>query len=222
MSTSNLSEHPHKDQPIKTGGSEADSAELFIIMLHGRGSNPEDMLGLAGHLHQEKVRFLAPQAYNFTWYPYPFTYPVSHNEPHLSSALAKVDEMVEDLISGGTDSRRIMIMGFSQGACLATEYVARNPRPYGGVAGLSGGLIGPEIEEERYKGSLSNTPVFLGCSNIDPHIPEQRVHDTERILTWLDAEVSTQIYPGMGHMVNEDEIDHVNEIIAKALGKNSA
>ena len=208
---------PHANQPVLNGGAELDGAELYAIMLHGRGAHPNDMLGLASYFNQQHVRYIAPQAFNNTWYPFPFTYPPQQNEPFLTSALNRVGGLLEELYSHNITSDRIFLMGFSQGACLAIEFAARNPRSYAGIIGLSGGLIGDRIDPQRYQGSMNSTPVFLGCSDIDPHIPAERVHETEKIMKTLEADVTKKIYPGMGHTVNEDEIDFINGLINSGL-----
>lgn len=208
---------PHASQPVFNGGAELDNASLFAIMLHGRGAHPNDMLGLASYFNQEHIRYIAPQASANTWYPLPFTYPEEQNEPYLSSALSRIDQLIEELNSHNITTDRILLTGFSQGACLSLEYAARNPRSYAGVVGLSGGLIGNTIDHGRYKGSLEKTPIFLGCSDEDPHIPVERVYETERVIKKLDAKVTRTIYPGMGHTVNEDEIQYINQLMSSLL-----
>lgn len=204
---------PHQDQPVETAGSSLDTASAAVIMTHGRGATARGMIQLANEFDQDTVAYLAPQANRRTWYPNSFLAPVESNEPGRSSGLAVLQRLVDETASEGIPSARVMLLGFSQGACLASEFVARNPTRYGGVAVLSGGLIGDEIQIEAYSGDLAGTPVFLGCSDSDPHIPESRVHETADVFDRLSAQVTTRIYEGMGHGINEDEVAHVNQMI---------
>jgi len=164
---------------------------------------------LTSHIGQEGFAYLAPEAANWTWYPQRFIVPRGQNEPYLSSALEKVGAVVQHLNDAGIPSEKIVLLGFSQGACLALEYAARNPQRYGGVVALSGGLIGAPGELEGYEGNLEDTPVFLGCSDVDFHIPVERVHESRDILKKLGASVEERIYPSMGHTINQDEVDYV-------------
>lgn len=197
-----------------TAGAPPASAAGAVILLHGRGAGPEDMLGLAEALGRPDLAFVAPQAPGRTWYPYSFLAPLADNEPALTQALARVDAAVAGLGSKGFAPERIALIGFSQGACLALEYAARHARRYGGVAALSGGLIGPEGTPRDYAGTLAGTPVFIGCGDRDGHIPLWRVQESTGVLQALGAEVTERIYPGMGHSVNEDEIQRVQAILA--------
>ena len=206
---------PHRDVRIATAGRPADSAAGAVLLVHGRGATAEGILGIAPGLGRDDLAFLAPQAEGHTWYPLSFLSPLERNEPHLSSALAALGRIVDDLERAGMGAERIVLLGFSQGACLATEFAARNPRRYGGVIGLSGGLIGPPGTPRDYEGSLARTPVFLGCSDIDPHIPVERVEETARVLEQIGGEVERRIYPGMGHTVNEDEMERVRALVAR-------
>jgi predicted esterase len=156
---------------------------------------------------------VAPQAAGYSWYPYSFLAPMQQNEPWLSSALARIGEVVAQLEAEGVPEERIVLLGFSQGACLSLEYAARNPRRYGAVIGLSGGLIGPPGTPRNYPGSLAGTPVFLGCSDRDPHIPRERVDETAEVLRTMGGEVTERIYPAMGHTVNQDEVDFVRQFL---------
>ena len=182
-------------------------------MLHGRGAPAEDILELASHLDVKDYALVAPQATNYTWYPYSFLMPPKQNEPWLSSALELIDEVVGDIQEAGVVSSNIFFSGFSQGACLTLEYAARNPQQYGGIVALSGGLIGADDELNGYVGSLNGTPVFMGCSDADSHIPEERVHQSAEIMQGLGATVDVRIYPGMEHTINLDEIKAVSEIM---------
>jgi predicted esterase len=196
-------------------------AKAAMIMLHGRGGSAEDLLALADDLTQPDLACLAPQAAGNSWYPYPFTAPIERNEPWLSSALQAVDKLLERLGNAGFPAERVALLGFSQGACLALEYAARHARRYASVIGLSGGLIGPESTPRDYPGSLAGTPVFLGCSDIDPHIPLARVRETTAVLRRLGALVTERIYPGMGHLINEDEIRFVRGLLAALVREPS-
>lgn len=200
---------PHQGQPVLVVGEPLESARAAMIMIHGRGASAEDILTLVPELNQAGFAYLAPQAAGYTWYPYSFLAPLSSNEPGLSSALAVIASLFERLAEAGIPPERTIILGFSQGACLSLEFVARNARRYGGVAGLSGGLIGPTGTPRDYPGSLDGTPVFLGCSDVDFHIPKQRVQLSAEVLQRLGGDVTMRLYTGMGHTVNEDEIEFV-------------
>lgn len=190
------------------------SARAAVVLLHGRGATAEGMLALGGALGGKDVALVAPQAPARSWYPRSFLAPFDQNEPYLSQALGIVGETVDGLAREGLTPDRVLLAGFSQGACLALEYAARNARRYGGVAGFSGGLIGPEGTPRDYAGSLAETPVFLGCSDVDAHIPEARVYESARALEALGGTVTTRIYPGMAHTVVDDEIRHVQRMLA--------
>lgn len=206
---------PHQDQPAATGGTDIARAKGAMILIHGRGASAESILMLADEFNTPELYYIAPQASSHQWYPHSFLAPTERNEPGLSSGLQVIFDSIKGFENSGIPKEKIILLGFSQGACLASEYVARHPAKYGGLAALSGGLIGDNISAENYSGSLKQTPVFLGCSNIDPHIPKERVDESEKILSSLDAEVTKKIYKGMGHTVNEDEIDEVKNIIQK-------
>lgn len=203
---------PHADRPIETLGPAPTDSAGALVLVHGRGATARGILGLARDVAPPDLAVLAPQAANNTWYPQSFLAPVSENEPHLSSALARLGSIRADLTAAGLSSESIMFIGFSQGACLASEFVARNPMEYGGLAALSGGLIGPLGMAFAYEGSLAGTPVFLGCSDVDPHIPLERVEETADVFRTMDAQVRTEIYEGMGHGINEDEMRIVSDM----------
>ncbi len=204
---------PHEDQPLVTGGTDPDEAHAAVVLVHGRGATARSILDLGREVAPDGVALLAPQAARNTWYPNSFLAPVADNEPGRTSGLAAVDRAVETATDAGIDRDDVAVVGFSQGACLASEYVARTPRRYGGLAALSGGLIGETVDRERYGGALEDTPVFLGCSDRDPHIPEERVHATAEVLEDLGADVTVRIYEGMGHGVNRDEVDRVSAMV---------
>jgi predicted esterase len=206
---------PHQGQPVLAGGAPLHQAWSAVLLVHGRGATAHDIMTLAAELPCEACAYLAPQAANNSWYPYAFLEPMERNEPYLSSALARLGQVFETIGEAGVPPERILIVGFSQGACLASEYVARNARRYGGLAALSGGLIGPDGTPRDYAGSLEGTLVFLGCSDIDPHIPKQRVQHTADVLGALGAEVTMRLYPGLGHTVNADEMKIVRGMLEK-------
>lgn len=208
---------PHQTIQAATYGAPLTRAKAAMIMVHGRGATAQSMFSLADEFAQPDVHYVAPQALNHTWYPYSFLQPKENNQPGLSSGLQRIHDLMEEIKSAGIPAEKIILLGFSQGGCLATEFAARHPQKMGGVVGLSGGLIGPEIDASHYTGSMEQTPVFLGCSNIDPHIPKERVDETEAVFEKLNADVTKSIYPGMPHMVNEDEIKTVRGMMAKLL-----
>jgi predicted esterase len=210
-------EDPHRAQRVAHRGAPLARAKAAMIVLHGRGADAEGIAALADVLAQPDIACLAPQAAGHSWYPYPFTAPIERNEPWLTSALGVVDGLLERLGEAGFPPERVVLLGFSQGACLGLEYAARHARRFGGVVGLSGGLIGPDGTPRDYPGSLAGTPAFLGCSDIDPHIPLARVHETTAVLRRLGAAVSERIYPGMGHLINDDEISAVRGLLAALL-----
>jgi predicted esterase len=205
---------PHQGQPVLIAGEPLESARAAMILVHGRGASAEDILTLVPELNQAGFAYLAPQAAGYTWYPYSFLAPLSSNEPWLSSALAVIASLLEKVAEAGIPPERTILLGFSQGACLSLEFAARNARRYGGLAGLSGGLIGPDATPRDYQGSLDGTPVFLGCSDVDFHIPKERVQLSAEVLQRLGGNVTMRLYPGMGHMVNEDEIQFVQGMMA--------
>ena len=202
---------------VATAGASVARAKSAMILLHGRGASAESMLGLAEVFAEPDVAYLAPQAPGGSWYPYSFLAPIDQNEPQLSRALAAVEKLVEELDGQGFGAQRLALLGFSQGGCLALEFAARNARRYGAVIGLSAGLIGPEDTPRAYAGSLAGTHVFLGCSDIDAHIPLERVQDSARVLRGLGGNVVQRIYSGMGHTINDDEIGHVRAALAGIL-----
>jgi len=207
-------QEPHGGQPVLLAGEPLERARAALVMVHGRGGTAESILELAFELKQPGFVYLAPQAAQNTWYPQSFLAPISSNEPWLSSALTLLGTVIQRIEEGGIPPERTMLLGFSQGACLALEYAARHARRYGGVVALSGGLIGPDGTPRDYPGSFAGTPVFLGCSDRDFHIPKERVQLSAEVLRRLDADVTMRLYPNMGHMVNQDEIDFVSGMMA--------
>lgn len=209
--------NPHNTQPILAAGEPLESAIAAMIMIHGRGATAESILTLSQHFHMDGFAYLAPQAAHNTWYPQRFIVPQNDNEPWLSSAKDRVGDALQMVLDAGLSADNVIFLGFSQGACLATEYPARNPQKYGGIIALSGGLIGTDDEITGYDGSLDGTPVFLGCSDIDFHIPKERVQATADALKGIGGDVTMTLYPGMGHTVNDDEIEQVKHIMTQVL-----
>ena len=213
----------HRGGPVLLAGTPLAEASAALILVHGRGASARSIMTLADELDlPDGFACAAPQAANATWYPTSFLAPLSQNEPWLSSALATVGDVVTHMTDAGVPPERIVLLGFSQGACLSLEYAARHPQRYGGVVALSGGLIGsgtipgeqpPDDKTFTYDGSLEQTPVFLGCSDVDAHIPVGRVHTSAEVFTDLDAAVTKRIYPGMGHTVNTDEVAFVRSLV---------
>ncbi len=200
---------------IITAGVPLKEAKKVLIMIHGRGGSAEDILSLAQYLNVKDFALLGPQANNSSWYPYSFMAPVSHNEPWLSSALLMLKEVLGDLIKEGILEENIFFLGFSQGACLTLEFVARNAKKFGGVVAFTGGLIGDRIDPTNYTGDFKRTPFFIGTSNPDPHVPVERVNETAEILKAMKADITAKIYPGMGHTITAKEIDLANKLVFK-------
>lgn len=223
MTGFSASTDPHHGQRVLTTGAPLHAAHAAVIMVHGRGATAEDILTLVPVLgvSAEGLAFLAPQAYGNTWYPNSFLAPIPSNEPGISSSLKVIADLIATLGAAGIPEDRVMLVGFSQGACLSAEFAARNARRYGGVVCLSGGLIGPEGTPRDYPGNLSGTPVFLGCSDIDPHIPAARVRESASVMKHMGASVTMRLYPGMGHLVNDDEIATVRAMMATVAGTPS-
>lgn len=222
MSGRRVDRHPHGEQRVVLAGASLDGAEGAVIALHGRGAGAEDIVALAMEVVPPGVAIVAPQAAGNTWYPYRFLEPMERNEPYLSSALRRVDDLIAELGARGFSSERIGLLGFSQGACLALEATARQPRRYAGVIGFSGGLIGPPGTRFDYEGSLVGTPVFIGSSDVDPHIPKERVEESAAALRRLGADVDARLYPGMGHTVNGDELTAARRILDEAFSSSPA
>lgn len=213
---------PHQGQKVTYAGAPLRVADAALVLLHGRGATAESILDLADGVNVHGVVAVAPQAQYNRWYPQSFLAPLAANEPELSSALAALDTVVSNLVEHGLSRDRIVIGGFSQGACLAAEYVARNPQQYGGLVVLSGGLIGPAGTTFDHAGDLAGTPVFLGCSDVDPHIPLERVHESRDVFERLGGEVTERIYEGMAHTVNDDELAFLRERLHRLVDGESA
>lgn len=217
-----MSSDPHRGQPVLQRGPQPSAARLTMILVHGRGASAEDVLSLAAEFGTADVAYVAPQAAGRTWYPYSFLSPMQNNEPGISSGLDVLAGLVDGLVAQQIPYSRIALLGFSQGACLSLEFAARHPRPYAAVVGLSGGLIGPPGTLRDYPGSLDKTPVFLGCSDIDAHIPLGRVHESAEVFRRMGASVDERIYARMEHTVNKDEIKAVSALLASAGRHGSA
>src|SRR5262245_49277480 len=209
---------PHFGNPVARAGAPLESAKGAMVLVHGRNAAPANILDLFSRLDRPQLAAVAPAAAGGTWYPYSFMAPREQNEPGITSGLFVIESLVTRLLEHGLPSHKIILLGFSQGACLSSEFAMRHPRKYGGVMALSGGLIGPPgTNWDNVQGSLEGTPAFLGCSDVDFHIPATRVIESEAVFRRMGADVERRLYPGMGHMVNEDEIDFVRGVIDDVL-----
>ncbi len=210
---------PHAGQTVMSVGVPLGHGQAVMIMVHGRNAGPENILDLIPRLDRFGFTYLAPTAAGSTWYPLSFLADRSKNEPGLSSGLAVLEHLVEDVVASGIPKHQIVLLGFSQGACLTAEYAVRHADRFGGLLIFSGGLIGPPGTTWNYSGSFAGTPVFLGCSDRDAHIPKQRIEESAAVLTRMGADVTTRLYTGMGHLINDDEITaarHVMDQLAAA------
>ncbi len=205
---------PHAGQPVAQAGRRLGEGRAVVILVHGRNAAPQNILELAGPLAHPALTWLAPAAAGATWYPLSFLADRGRNEPFLSSALRRLDTLVDEVVAAGIPRTRLVLMGFSQGACLAAEFVATRPARYGGLVAFSGGLIGPPGTRWDAGGSLDGTPAFFGCSDVDAHVPRGRVEESARVLERMGAEVVLRIYPGMGHVVSDDELTYARRIVA--------
>jgi phospholipase/carboxylesterase len=212
---------PHHDQPVLTAGRPIAEAAGAVILLHGRGASAEDILGLAAEFERPDLAYLAPAAAGHSWYPYSFLAPFEKNEPWLTSALRKIGATVEQALSAGMPPEKIIIAGFSQGACLATEFTARSATGLGGLVAFTGGLIGPPGTKFSFSGSLANTRVFLGAGDPDAHVPWERVQESADVLRSLGAAVTLQRYPGLPHTISRGEIEEAKKLIAAMLNSFS-
>lgn len=213
---------PHKDTPVHRLGPALESAAGAVIMLHGRGASADDILNLAQAMYKPKLAYLAPAAKDHSWYPKSFLSPRDENEPWLTSALKKVGSTVQLAIDAGIPTDRIIICGFSQGACLTTEYAATHPARYAGLFAFTGGVIGPLGMPMNYSGDLEGTPAFLGSGDPDPHVPWSRVEESAELLEKMNAKVTLRRYPGRAHTVSADEVRYTNAIINEAFGTPSS
>ena len=213
---------PHAGQPVITAGAPLAGAKAAMIMLHGRGADAADIIGLAQVIGRNEVACLAPEAAGHVWYPQRFSAPVAMNQPYLASALATIARLVAAAGENGVPPERVALLGFSQGACLSLEFAARHPRRYGAVFALTGGLIGETVRPEDYSGSLAGTPVFIGAGDADPHIPLARIRESTAILRGLGAEVTERIYPGLPHTIIQEEIVEIRRILDPMLAGSEA
>jgi predicted esterase len=204
---------PHGGQRVLRSGPSPEDARLVAILLHGRGASAEDILGLADQFSATDIAYLAPQAAGSTWYPNSFLAAIQQNEPWLGSALRVVAGLVDQLQQAGVPSDRLVVMGFSQGACLTLEFAARHARRYAGAVAFTGGLIGPEGTPRDYAGNFNGTPVFIGSSDVDPHVPLERIRESTAVLRRMGAIVDERIYPRMGHTINADELEAVDALL---------
>ncbi len=220
--TDSTATDPHAGASVWTAGADLDQAPGAVVLMHGRGATARDILSLVPALDRPRLAYLAPQAADRTWYPNRFLAPLASNEPWLSSALGVIASLLDQIDAAGIPPAQTALIGFSQGACLALEFAARNARRYGGVIGLSGGLIGPPGATRHDHGNLDGTPVFLGCSDIDGHIPKEVVLESAEILRNLGGAVTARLYPGMGHTINDDEIAMVRGMLARFESPSAA
>jgi len=208
---------PHRNQPVLARGRPINSAPAAAILVHGRGVPAEDILGLVEELDHPEFAYLAPEAAGNTWYPYSFLTPIARNQPWLNSALGFLGRVIEQAVAAGVPQTKVALVGFSQGACLATEFVAKNAARYGGLVAFTGGLIGPPGTEFSYSGDLSGTPCFLGAGDPDPHVPWERVQESASVLSTLGGAVTLRRYPGLPHTINQDEIEQVKQLLSQML-----
>jgi predicted esterase len=209
---------PHAGQPVLRAGVPVSEARAAVIMIHGRGAGPRNILDLVPLIGHPRAAYVAPGANGGTWYPKSFLSPIPENEPGISSGIAVIHGLIEEIVSSGVPAERIVLLGFSQGACLTCTAVQRRPTRYGGMIAFSGGLIGPPGTTWDQQGSFESTPVFFGCSDVDPHVPEPRVRESAAVYERMGASVTTRIYPGMGHLVNDDEVSFARDLLAQLAG----
>jgi predicted esterase len=210
---------PHADQPVTVQGPPLDESGRAVIMIHGRNASPRNILDLVPRLNRRGFTYLAPAAANNTWYPFSFLEPVAKNEPYLTSAISRLEHVLRDVATAGVPSSRVVLLGFSQGACLAAEFAYRHAERFGAVVLFSGGLIGPPGITWLTTRSFQRTPAFLGCSDIDAHVPERRVTETADVFSQMDADVTKRIYPGMGHLICEDEIVAAQSLLDRVVSR---
>ena len=201
------------NEPVETAGVPLGKAKKVLIMLHGRGDRAASFVRLAQELNAPDVACLAPQAIQNTWYPHSFLMPLPQNEPQLSLSLSGVHELVDNVTGLGFAAEHIYLLGFSQGACMSLEYTARHARRYGGVIAFTGGLLGDTVDVSNYSGDFAGTPIFIGSSDHDPHVPEARIDESEVILQQMGAEVTKKIYSGLGHTINDDELQRASALL---------
>jgi phospholipase/carboxylesterase len=206
---------PHAGQPVLRAGVPVSEARAAVIMIHGRGAGPRNILDLVPLIGHPRAAYVAPGANGGTWYPKSFLSPIPENEPGISSGIAVIHGLIDEIVSGGVPTERIMLLGFSQGACLMCTAAQRRPTRYGGVIAFSGGLIGPPGTAWEGQHDFQSTTAFFGCSDVDAHVPEARVRESAAVYERMGARVTTRIYPGMGHLVNEDEASFARDLLAQ-------
>jgi len=206
---------PHRNQPVRMTGRSLESARAAVILVHGRGASAEDILSLADEFDLPDFAYLAPQAAGHAWYPYSFLSPLAQNQPWLDSALALLGKVVGQAAEGGIPREKVALVGFSQGACLATEFLARNAVRHGGLVALTGGLIGPRGTTFKYSGDLAGTPCFFGAGDPDPHVPWERVQESASVFSVLNANVTLRRYPGLPHTINPDELEQARQLLSR-------
>ncbi len=204
---------PHAGQPVITAGAPLGASPVAVIMIHGRNAGPENILDMARRFERPAVTYLAPAAAGRTWYPLSFMADIDANEPGISSGIAAIATLLARIEASGVDATRVVLCGFSQGACLISEFAIRHARRFGGVLVFSGGAIGPVGTTWEFGGDFAGTPVFFGCSDVDAHVPATRVRETADVFTRMGANVTTRIYPAMGHLVSDDEIAHAQSVL---------
>jgi predicted esterase len=210
-------EDPHRNQPVLESGQPLKSAKAAVVLAHGRGASATDILSLADELGPPGFAYLAPEAAGHTWYPHSFLAPVAQNQPWLNSALSFLGKVVARAVAAGVPLHKVAILGFSQGACLATEFVARNAARYGGLIAFTGGLIGPLGTQFNYSGDLAGTPCFFGAGDPDPHVPWVRVKESASVFSALGGVVTLRRYPGLPHTISQDEIQHAKQQLSRLV-----
>jgi predicted esterase len=210
---------PHGGQPIERVGAPLGEGCGVVILVHGRGAGPRNILDLVPMLDRPDFSYLAPAAAGGTWYPYSFMAPIARNEPGISSGIAVLHGLIDQVVSRGVPTDRIVLLGFSQGACLAVTAAQRRPSRYGGVVVYSGALIGPPGSVWDEQGTFGGAPVFFGCSDMDAHVPRARVEESAAVLARMGATVTARIYPGMGHLVNDDELAFAQTLLAQVAAR---
>jgi len=210
-------EDPHRNQPVLESGQPLKSARAAAILVHGRGASATDILSLADELDHPEFAYLAPEAAGHTWYPYSFLAPIAQNQPWLNSALSFLEKVVARAVAAGIPRHKVSMLGFSQGACLATEFVARNAARYGALIAFTGGLIGPPGTQFNYPGDLSGTPCFFGAGDPDPHVPWERVKESASVFSALGGVVRLRRYPGLPHTINQDELEQAKELLSQLI-----
>ena len=212
-----MNQDPHRDEALLRYGAPLDKSAGAVILLHGRGGSAEDILSLAREIHQPELAYLAPQAALHSWYPYSFLAPIEQNQPWLSSALRRVESVLELVTQSGITTTQIVIAGFSQGACLATEFVASHPKRYGGLLAFTGGLIGPPGADLKHEGSFDGMPAFLGSGDPDPHVPWHRVEESARVLGQMGAITTLRRYQGRSHTISNEELELGRRLIQQVF-----